>query len=100
MHGWQANKKRTCAQPVLFRVIPENEIPRASARGLFYGKNTAVFSDSADFSVFSAQISTVSENAAQHKCRKMCYNIGSCNRGASPENRTGVKNKALYETNR
>ena len=33
MHGWQANKKRTCAQPVKFRVIPENEIPRVSTRG-------------------------------------------------------------------
>ena len=36
MHGWQANKKRTCAQPVLFRVIPENEIPRVSTRGFLF----------------------------------------------------------------
>ena len=27
MHGWQANLKRTCASPVTFRVLPENEIP-------------------------------------------------------------------------
>ena len=29
MHGWQANKKRTCAQPVVFRAMPENEKPPA-----------------------------------------------------------------------
>ena len=29
MHGWQANLKRTCALPVLFRALPENEIPPA-----------------------------------------------------------------------
>ena len=27
MHGWQANLKRTCASPVTFRVLPENEVP-------------------------------------------------------------------------
>ena len=27
MHGWQADLKRTCASPVTFRVLPENEIP-------------------------------------------------------------------------
>ena len=27
MHGWQANKKGTCAQPVEGRAMPENEIP-------------------------------------------------------------------------
>ena len=27
LHGWQANKKRTCALPVSFRALPENEIP-------------------------------------------------------------------------
>ena len=36
MHGWQANKKRTCAQPVKFKVIPENEIPRVSTRGYLF----------------------------------------------------------------
>ena len=30
MHGWQANLKRTCALPVLFRALPENEIPPAT----------------------------------------------------------------------
>ena len=35
MHGWQANKKRTCAQPVSYRAMPENEIPPAM-RGDFY----------------------------------------------------------------
>ena len=29
MHGWQANLKRTCASPVSFRAMPENEIPPA-----------------------------------------------------------------------
>ena len=29
LHGWQANKKRTCAQPVSGRAMPENEIPPA-----------------------------------------------------------------------
>ena len=29
MHGWQANLKRTCAQPVPGRAMPENEIPPA-----------------------------------------------------------------------
>ena len=27
MHGWQANKKGTCAPPVEGRAMPENEIP-------------------------------------------------------------------------
>jgi len=27
MHGWQANKRRTCALPVAFRAMPENEKP-------------------------------------------------------------------------
>lgn len=27
MRGWQANKRRTCALPVLGRAMPENEIP-------------------------------------------------------------------------
>ena len=27
MRGWQANIKRTRAPPVLYRVMPENEIP-------------------------------------------------------------------------
>ncbi len=27
MRGWQANKKRTCAQPAEDRAMPENEIP-------------------------------------------------------------------------
>ena len=27
MHGWQANRKRTCASPAAFRAMPENEIP-------------------------------------------------------------------------
>jgi len=35
MHGWQANLKRTCASPVIFRVLPENEIPPV-LRGDFY----------------------------------------------------------------
>ena len=35
MHGWQANLKRTCASPVTFRVLPENEIPPVW-RGDFY----------------------------------------------------------------
>ncbi|PWM49919.1 MAG: hypothetical protein DBX39_04155 [Bacillota bacterium] len=43
MHGWQANKKHTCAQPVKFRVILENEIPRVSTRGfLFCAKDAGV----------------------------------------------------------
>ena len=29
MHGWQANLKRTCASPVIFRAMPETEIPPA-----------------------------------------------------------------------
>ena len=29
MHDWQVNKKRTCAQPVKYRAMPENEIPPA-----------------------------------------------------------------------
>ncbi len=29
MHGWQANKKGTCALPVKFRAMPENEKPPA-----------------------------------------------------------------------
>ena len=29
MHGWQANKKRTCTQPVVGRAMPETEIPPA-----------------------------------------------------------------------
>ena len=29
MHGWQANLKRTCALPVLFRAMPENVKPPA-----------------------------------------------------------------------
>ena len=39
MHGWQANLKRTCALPVTFRVLPENEIPPGFTGGfLFYIK--------------------------------------------------------------
>ena len=33
MHGWQANLKRTCASPVIFRVLPENEIPPCLTEG-------------------------------------------------------------------
>ena len=29
MHGWQANKRRTCAQPVMIRAMPENAKPPA-----------------------------------------------------------------------
>ena len=43
MHGWQANKKRTCAQPVKFRVIPENEIPPAMRVDVYlYNENPAI----------------------------------------------------------
>ena len=30
LHGWQANIRRTCALPVSFRAMPENEIPPAT----------------------------------------------------------------------
>ena len=30
MRDWQVNKKRTCAQPVKDRAMPENEIPPAT----------------------------------------------------------------------
>ena len=33
-------KKLTCAQPVKFRVIPENEIPRVSTRGFLSKKKS------------------------------------------------------------
>ena len=36
MHGWQANKKRTCAQPVVFRAMPENEKPPAMRADSYY----------------------------------------------------------------
>jgi len=47
MHGWQANKKRTCAPPVSVRAMPENEIPPAMRVDIYfimnilqiYGKN-------------------------------------------------------------
>ena len=29
MHDWQVNTWRTCAQPILIRAMPENEIPPA-----------------------------------------------------------------------
>ena len=29
LHGWQANLQRTCAQPIMSRALPENEIPPA-----------------------------------------------------------------------
>ena len=35
MHGWQANKKRIYAQPVMIRAMPENEKPPAM-RAVFY----------------------------------------------------------------
>jgi hypothetical protein len=35
MHGWQANKKRTCAQPVVFRAMPENEKPPAMRADIY-----------------------------------------------------------------
>ena len=38
MHDWQVYNMRTCAPPVMIRVIPENEIPPAIAGGfLLYG---------------------------------------------------------------
>jgi len=43
MHGWQANLKRTCASPVTFRVLPENEIPPVLP-GDFYLTLTVIFS--------------------------------------------------------
>ena len=36
MHGWQANLKRTCASPVTFRVLPENEIPPVLPGDFYY----------------------------------------------------------------
>ena len=36
MHGWQANLKRTCASPVTFRVLPENEIPPVFTGGFLF----------------------------------------------------------------
>ena len=38
VRGWQANKKRTCAQPVSHRAMPENEIPPRDAGGLLLCK--------------------------------------------------------------
>ena len=37
MHGWQANKKGTCAPPVEGRAMPENEIPPV-LRGDIYSR--------------------------------------------------------------
>ncbi len=34
MRDWQVYNMRTCAPPVVIRVIPENEIPPAIAGGL------------------------------------------------------------------
>ena len=36
MHGWQANKKRTCASPVVGRAMPENEKPPAMRVDIYY----------------------------------------------------------------
>ncbi len=36
MHGWQANKKGTCALPVKFRAMPENEKPPAMRVDIYY----------------------------------------------------------------
>ena len=36
MHGWQANKKRTCASPVVGRAMPENEKPPAMRVDNYY----------------------------------------------------------------
>ena len=36
MHGWQANKKRTCAQPVKGRAMPENEKPPAMRVDIYF----------------------------------------------------------------
>ena len=41
MRGWQANIKRTCAQPVEIRAMPENEIPPA-ARVDIYLRNSVL----------------------------------------------------------
>ena len=36
MHGWQANTERTCAQPVVFRAMPENEKPPAMRADIYF----------------------------------------------------------------
>ena len=36
MHGWQANTERTCAQPVVFRAMPEDEKPPAMRADFYY----------------------------------------------------------------
>ena len=36
MHGWQTNKKRTCASPVVGRAMPENEKPPMRVDIYFY----------------------------------------------------------------
>ncbi len=36
MHGWQANKKGTCALPVEFRAMPENAKPPAMRVNIYY----------------------------------------------------------------
>jgi len=36
LHGWQANLQRTCAQPIMSRALPENEIPPAMRVDFYY----------------------------------------------------------------
>jgi len=36
LHGWQANKKRTCAPPVSGRAMPENEKPPAMRVDIYF----------------------------------------------------------------
>ena len=43
MHGWQANLKRTCALPVLFRALPENEIPPAWRVDIYFWNRVASY---------------------------------------------------------
>ncbi len=76
------------------RKTPE-EIP-----GSFFAVSGEKKPDSAKISSDSAEISARSENAAQQKCRRMCYNVSSCNGRAAALKTTKEKNKALYETNR
>ena len=71
---------------------------RKRFRGLFLSFFEEKKADSAKISTNSAEISTISENVAQQKCCKMCYNVSSCNGERQLSKPQKEKNKALYET--